>query len=383
MAQKEGKIWFEYDAEFVRGKLKISPFRLPNESGVHAAKYQPFEGLFGVFNDSLPDGWGRLLLDRSLTALGIPFQSLTAIDRLAYVGKNGMGALVYTPEITFSEVEEGFLNLNQIADAIEEIQAGEPIAVLDHLRELNGSSAGALPKIVVAYNAENDQIIHGQKVLPEGFEHWLIKFPSSFVQKDIANAEFAYAQMARAAGLEMADTQLFQGNLGRAYFGTKRFDRLGRQRLHMHTASGLLNADHRIPNLDYETLMQLVIALTNDMREAEKLFRLAAFNVFAHNRDDHSKNFSFLMDSEGNWRFAPAYDLTYSFGPGGEHSTTVMGEGKSPSKTHLLRLAEKFALKGAHLIIDEVRDAINQWESFAAEAMVSKQTSKIISKAIL
>ena len=181
----------------------------------------------------------------------------------------------------------------------------------------------------------------------------------------------------------MTATKLFQGNRGRLYFGTERFDRVGVQRLHMHTVTGLLNADHRSPSLDYETLMKCTLALTNDMREAEKMYRLAAFNVFAHNRDDHGKNFSFLMDANGHWRLAPAYDLTFSYGPGGEQSTTILNEGRAPNKSHLLALGEKFAIKARKEIIDEVQTTVSNWNEFAKAADVSEASRKMIAKVIL
>lgn len=150
----------------------------------------------------------------------------------------------------------------------------------------------------------------------------------------------------------------------------------------MHTAAGILHADHKIPSLDYENLIRCVMALTRDMTEVEKAFRLAVFNVFAHNRDDHSKNFSFLMSDEGVWSFAPAYDLTFSYGPGGEHCSMVMGEGRSPGAKELKKLANKFQIKAGNAIIEEVREVIAQWESFAKDSGVSIASSSIIQKVL-
>jgi serine/threonine-protein kinase HipA len=382
MAQSRNQIWFEYDPTFRESGMEISPLQIPLAAGVTHANYRPFEGLYGVFNDSLPDGWGRLLLDRALTNKGIAPQSLGALDRLAYVGRRGMGALVYYPEINLHQADEASLDLNTLADEMQQVLGGETNELLDHLYQLGGSSAGARPKIVAGYHPQENKLLHGQQALPEGFEHWLIKFPSSSDMQDIAMIEFAYAKMAAAAGIEMAETKLFQGSKGRMYFGTRRFDRMGTQRLHMHTISGLLQADHRIPNLDYAVIMNCTLRLNNDMREVEKLFRLAAFNVFAHNQDDHGKNFSFLMDSKGEWRFAPAYDLTFSYGPGGQHCTTVMQEGAAPKREHLLNLGELFSIKARAKIIDEVRDAVSRWPEFAKDAHVSKASTAIIQKVI-
>lgn len=380
MAQRRHEVFFEYDVAFLETGLQISPLRLPLRPGLQTAAYQPFEGLFGVFNDSLPDGWGRLLLDRALTKHGVVPQGLTALDRLSYVGRHGMGALLYYPELEIGPSTFGDLDLNVLADEVVAVVDGEASAILDQLYLMGGSSAGARPKIVAGYEPAGGHLVHGQKHLPPGYSHWLIKFPSSSDPRDIALIEQAYAMMARAAGVEMMETKVFQGNRGRFYFGTKRFDREGSHRLHMHTATGLLHSDHRLPSLDYEHLIQLTLHLHRDLREAEKLFRLAAFNVFAHNRDDHGKNFSFLMDPTGNWRLAPAYDLTFSSGPGGEHCTTVMGEGRHPSTGHLLRLGEMFSIKERKAILEEVKDAIGRWKEFATEMGVSKASQSMVQK---
>jgi serine/threonine-protein kinase HipA len=382
MAQRRHEIFFEYDEGFLTTKLELSPLQLPLSSGVKSAKVRSFDGLFGVFNDALPDGWGKLLLDRALAAKGIAYQELSPLDRLAYVGRRGMGALVFYPEMEMDGQQEGLLDLNGLADEMVQVLEGDASELLDRLYLMGGSSAGARPKIVAGYDPEGHRIVHGQQPLPQGFEHWLIKFPSSSDPKDIAQVEYAYSLMARAAGLEMTETKMFQGDKGRMYFATKRFDRQGSRRLHMHTASGLLHADHRTPNLDYELLMRLGLRLDNDMRTANKIFRLAAFNVFAHNRDDHSKNFSFLMNPDGHWYFSPAYDLTFSGGPAGEHCTTILGEGRAPSAQHLLALGEKFGIKQQKNILEEVKIAVARWPEFADQANVGKTSAALIQKTL-
>lgn len=375
----EGQILFEYDTAFIQKQLNVSPFHLPLQTGVQIGKQSLFEGLPGVFNDSLPDGWGRLLLDRAVLAKGIPPQQLTPLDRLAYVGQNGMGALVYKPELS-EQTETELLDLDRLAQESKTILQGNASEILQQLIELGGSSAGARPKVLVHYNPTQNIISSGQQNLAQDFEHWLVKFPSTLDLPDIALIEQAYAQMARKAGVEMMDTTLIQGDSGKNYFATKRFDRLADKRIHIHTACGLLNASHRYPSLDYEMLMRGTLALCKDIREVEKVFRLAVFNVYAHNRDDHSKNFSFKMDKLGNWSFAPAYDLTFSFGPGAEHSTMVFGEGKNPTKKHLLNLAEKFQLKNAPTIIDEVKNAVNQWQEIASSLDMNNDSLNTIKK---
>ncbi|WP_421875966.1 type II toxin-antitoxin system HipA family toxin [Marinoscillum sp.] len=380
LALFRGKIYFEYDPEFLRRGLAISPFKLPLRTGAQSTEDLVFDGLHGVFNDSLPDGWGRLLLDRAVQARGVAHQSLTPLDRLAHVGVNAMGALSYTPD--HSEVSgQGVLNLSVIAQEVHKVMEGESTELLSELLELGGSSAGARPKVLVGYHPKEERIIHGVADLPAGYEHWMIKFPSSLDQKDIAAIEYAYAMMAGAAGVEVPETQLFESG-GQRYFGVKRFDREGNRRVHMHTAAGLLHADHRVPSLDYENLMRCALALTKDMTEVSNVFRLAAFNVFAHNRDDHSKNFSFLMDEDGNWTFAPAYDLTFSYGPGREHSSMVMGEGRNPGTAQLKNLGAKFQIKKAAEILEEVREGVSLWGQLADRAGVGAESKSIIQNAL-
>lgn len=381
LALRQRQIWFEYHREFLERGLEISPFTLPLRPNAISGKDSPFEGLFGVFNDSLPDGWGRLLLDRAVQSHGIAYQLLTPLDRLSHVGSHGMGALIYEPDYTDKPATKDGLNLDLLADEMRSVLEGEAGDVIEELYALGGSSAGARPKILVGFNAKTGKIVHGQQQLPEGYEHWMIKFNSSNDPEDIAAIEYAYALMASAAGVDLPEARLFETKKGR-YFGTKRFDRKENERLHMHTAAGLLHAEHRYPSIDYENLLRATVSLCRDVQQTQKLYRQTVFNVFAHNRDDHSKNFSFLMDKSGAWTVAPAYDLTFSYGVGREHSMMVMGEGKAPGTKHLLQLAEKFGFKKPEQTIDEVRDAVQNWKKFADKAKVSKKSRDIISNSL-
>ena len=223
-------------------------------------------------------------------------------------------------------------------------------------------------------------MIASESVLPPNYGHWLIKFPSSTDSPDIANIEYAYYKMAIDAGIEMSGSQLFKGKSGKAYFGTKRFDRVGNNRVHLHSAAGILHDNFRFSALDYGHLMDCAFTLEKDVRAYEKILRLAAFNVFANNRDDHSKNFSFLMDAKGNWRTAPAYDLTFSYSGHGMHSTMVAGESANPTKKHLLQLANYFKLKNAAAIIDEVQSITTNWKMYADLCGVSRNTKSSIQK---
>jgi serine/threonine-protein kinase HipA len=362
---KNRQIFFEYDADFIKTGLELSPFKLPLKAGVIESNDRTFEGLFGVFNDSLPDGWGRLLLDRKLMNVGLNPGSLSPLDRLCFVGTSGMGALSYEPENSSA--------MSHITNDLDEIDS-EIQATLDEnddyvedLLILGGSSAGARPKVLLNIDGVD----------------WLIKFRSHLDPKDISAIEYAYHLMAIDAGLIVPEAKLFPSRKGLGFFGVKRFDRNGDSRIHMHTIAGLLHADHREPSLDYESIMKATLYLTKDIRQCEIQFRNAVFNVLSHNRDDHSKNFSFLMDAQGNWTVSPAYDLTFSSGPAGEHSTMIMGEGKNPTKNHLLKLAGTVGIKQdkALEIIDQVLAATQKWDAFAGEVGVSAIQTKNIGEA--
>lgn len=363
---KNRQTFFEYDAAFIKTGLELSPFKLPLKTGVIESNDRTFEGLFGVFNDSLPDGWGRLLLDRKLMNAGLNPGSLSPLDRLCFVGTSGMGALSYEPEnpSTISHIT------NDLDEIDSEIQAtlDENDAYVEDLLVLGGSSAGARPKVLLHIDGED----------------WLIKFRAQLDPKDISAIEYAYHLMAIDAGLVVPEAKLFSSRKGSGFFGVKRFDRNGDRRIHMHTIAGLLHADHREPSLDYESIMKATLYLTKDIRQCEIQFKNAVFNVLSHNRDDHSKNFSFLMDQQGNWTVSPAYDLTFSSGPAGEHSMMIMGEGKNPTKKHLLKLACTVGLKEdkALEIIHQVFASLKKWDDFATEAGVSKLQTKNIGEAL-
>jgi len=379
----EGRdIYFKYYTDFINKGIEISPLKLKLNTIINKADTIPFDGLFGVFADSLPDGWGKLLLDRALTAKGIDISNMTMLDRLAFVGSKGMGALIYKPEIEDGMHKQFEFELDNIAKATHQIISGTSIEILDELYILGGSSGGARPKILVGYNPKTQHIIGTEKDLPSNYEHWIIKFPSSSDSTDIANIEYAYYKMAIDAGIEMSECKLFKGKSGQVYFGTKRFDRIGNNRLHMHSAAGIMHDNFRLSNLDYGHIMDCAFTLERDVSVYEKILRLAAFNIFAHNRDDHSKNFSFLMDENGKWKVAPAYDLTFSSSGHGMHSTMVSGESANPTKKHLIELANYFKIKNASKIIDQVQTVIYNWKDYAKQCKVSNDSKNRIQKVI-
>ncbi len=320
---------FEYDSDWLNNGFSISPFSLPLIRKVFIPKYDPFGGLFGVFNDSLPDGWGRLLVDRLFLKNKINPVEIDNLNRLAVVQKSGMGALTYKPEHRF-ESENSIQDYDILAQECSKILESQNSDNLDELFQLGGSSGGARPKILTSIDNED----------------WIIKFPSSSDSKNIGEKEYQYSLCAKDCGINMTETRLFPSKICSGYFGIKRFDRKNGKKVHMVSVSGLLETSHRLPNLDYNTLMKLTIELTRNYQDIEQLFRLMCFNVFAHNRDDHSKNFSFLFDdTKKEWHLSPAYDLTYSFSFNGEHATTINGEGKNPTLDDILAVAKNIGLK--------------------------------------
>lgn len=380
LVSHKNTIFFKYSRDFLSSGMEISPFKLPLSEKVYEGPTTPFNGLFGVFNDSLPDGWGRLLMDRKLLQLGMLPQEVGPLDRLSMIGAVGNGALIYHPVTEHQAADEPEINLEKIEEETKEVFEGTSESVLDKLFDLGGSSGGARPKINVGYNPTTGQIVNDKASLPNGFEHWIVKFPSSNDLSDIASVEYAYHLMALDAGLEMSVCSLLEGHSGRKYFATKRFDRNNGKRIHMHSAAGLLHDNFRRSALDYGHLMDTAFRLTRDVRQYEKVLRLCAFNVFAHNRDDHSNNFSFLMDSNGNWAFSPVYDLTFSTSSHGMHSTTIAGEGVNPNTDHIKTLASEFGIKNADEIINRVKSVTSNWEVYAEKAGVHEETCERIQK---
>jgi len=374
LALRDRKIYFEYDASFLDSGLDISPLNCPAQAGVQTFDSHLFDGLPGVFNDSLPDGWGCMLLDRTMRSMSILLEELSPLDRLARVGHSGMGALIYEPDCSESAASRN-LDLDAIAIQTEQVLQGKATDVLQELLLLNGSSGGVRPKVLVSVSEDRNRIACGADAVEEGFEPWIVKFSSAADGIEAGAIEYVYALMARNAGIEMEETHLFPSRTGPGYFATRRFDRKGDQRLHSHSACGLLHSDFRAPSLDYQNLVALTMVLTRDIREAEKMFRLAVFNALSHNRDDHAKNFSFLMDSTGQWELAPAYDLTFSPGPGGWQSTSVLGESQKPGIENLVALGLDAKLSKATVdaAIEQTKMALDQWRDLATQHAVPPQ----------
>lgn len=343
------KTAFQYSKEWLKEGFSISPFSLPLKETVFVPSKDYFEGLFGVFADSLPDNWGRLLLRRFLRSHGYDVDQLTVLDRLAIVGNSGMGALTFHPDKKFEEQQRD-IDLDELAMQCRNILNTEFSDKLDELYELGGTSGGARPKIMTDIDEEQ----------------WIIKFPAHVDGNNIGKMEYDYSVCAKQCGIVMSETRLFPSQKCEGYFGTKRFDRVLEagtiKRVHMLTAAALLELDFEQPSLDYHSLMKLTKILTRDNEaDVENMYRRMCFNVFAHNRDDHAKNFTYLYDEKDKgWRLSPAYDLTYSNTYYGEHTTTVDGNGRNPGKNEILAVGVAAGMNRERCIgiCDEIEECV-------------------------
>ena len=334
---------FEFAGEFISSGLNPSPFRLPPGSGLRIYDHAGNMETFGLFDDSLPDGWGRRIVDKMFMKRDgrLP----TIAERLMCVGRSGKGALVYEPADEEAEAASEVFDLAALAEEAMAFDAGETEEALLRLRRAGGSSGGARPKAYVGYNPRTGEVREESLHLPPGFEHWIVKFNTRRDGDAAGEMEYRYYEAALAAGADVAPSRLVDTKAGK-FFMTRRFDRTnGDGRVHMSSAAGLLHADFRIPGDEYALLFRLTDALTHDHSAKTELFRRTCLNVIAHNRDDHLKNFSFLMDDRGRWSLAPFYDFTRAEGPNGWQTLSVAGEGANPGVDDLRRLARDVGLE--------------------------------------
>jgi serine/threonine-protein kinase HipA len=382
LAMAGGLAQLEWSADLIAEGLPISPLHYPAEPGLHPARSRTFEGLHGFLSDCLPDAWGMLLLKRRLQRMGHRFEDLNAVDRLALVGTKGRGALVFQPETLGGEAS-GAIDLDALADESRHVLLGEETELEAMLARLGGGSGGARPKVHVEVDADG-KLSAGDELAVAGNksagEEWIVKFAATNDPTDIGPMEEAYARMARAAGIEMAETRLIPSATGPDHFATRRFDRPAPgKRLHMVSLGGALEASPHMPSVDYDGFLKATLAITRSMADVEQAFRRMVFNVLARNRDDHVRQHAYLMDDRGNWRLAPAFDLTFSNGPGGEHYMAVLGEGRAITRDQVMRLAKIHGIpaKRAGAAIDDVRAALADWPSHACDTGVGASITTV------
>lgn len=333
---------FQFDGTFLAAPLPISPFHLPVRPGVQVYDGRGGMDTFGVFEDALPDGWGRRIIDARFRKRHGRLPTL--LERFASLGGDGMGALVFEPAEPADASAPDPFRLDDLARNAWDFDGGRVEEVIPALRRAAGSSGGARPKAYVSFDPATGEVRAPGEPLPEGFEPWLVKFNTRADGPAAGVLEYAYARLAADAGAAISPCRLLETSAGR-FFATRRFDRApGGRRLHLHSAAGLLHADFRTPGDEYALLFRLAAALLRDHAARRELFLRTALNVLLHNRDDHLKNVSFLMDARGNWTLAPFYDFTYAEGPAGWQTLSVAGEGRNPGPGDLLRLAGEIDL---------------------------------------
>jgi serine/threonine-protein kinase HipA len=371
---------FEYSSIALKKNLELSPLNLPLQAEAFG-NFPLHQGrLPGLIADSLPDGWGLLLMDRVFKKHGLAISKISPLDRLAFLGDRAMGALSFEPA-SGETIGPFDFNLKELAQEINKIIADKPTKALEQLIQIGGSPHGARPKALVRYDLKSKSISTDDQAPGDP---WLIKFPSEHEHKEVCAIEDLYSELAKECGIEMEGTEYFDLGKKLSAFGTARFDRSKNLKVPLHTAAGALNSDFRYPTVDYISLLRLTRLMTKDQREVEKAFLQCVFNVTFNNRDDHAKNFSFLLDEKKNWKLTPAYDLTFSSGPGGEHQMDICGEGKNPSREHLLQLALKSGIdkKKAIIYLDQVCNIALTFKKFATEKDIRSETVTEINRIV-
>ncbi|MCX6180990.1 MAG: type II toxin-antitoxin system HipA family toxin [Bacteroidetes bacterium] len=402
---------FEFEPSFIKNELDIAPIIMPLSEikrGNSLFEFprlnkETFNGLPGLLSDSLPDKYGTTLINAWLASQGRAAQSMNPVERLCYIGKRGMGALEFEPSTQKDKetaVPVEIKNLVEIAQQIlgqrktfttnikEDVRKG-----LEDIIRVGSSAGGARAKAIVAYNESNGEVRSGQVAAPKGFDHWLIKFDgvNNKALGDPAGygrIELAYYKMALECGIEINESRLLEEN-GRAHFMTRRFDRIrGKEKLHVQTLCAIQHFDFsQVGAYAYEQVFQTIRFLRLPANAITQMYKRMVFNVIARNLDDHTKNISFLMDKNGTWNLAPAYDLTYSYNPESiwvsQHNLSINGKTKNIAKEDLLKVGKEMNVKQAKAIIEKTQDVVKKWPSFAEEAGVQQQQIKVIGKTLL
>lgn len=391
LAQNKQGVYFQYRVNYINRYENISPFNLNFDLSLQLAPNEPHNRLHGAFSDSLPDGWGLFLMDRVFRQAEILPPQITAMDRLAFIGCRAMGALYYQPVSELQKKDNNEVTtIEELGLQAQAIFDGQTIDVLQALINA-GSSGGARPKAQI-YLKENDAKFCST-TLAKGSDAYLVKFTSSQLSlgHEEGLCEAAYLIIAKQAGIEVPDWKLLnapKSSGATKWLALKRFDTKQNSdgtegRLHLHSASGLLDADYRMPSLDYEDLIKVSSIVCKSPAAGQKMFRRMIFNLFALNQDDHSKNWAFLQQDNGQWQLAPFYDVTFSPSPYSEHATAFAGFGKHPSVKVIQKLANQANFsnwKQARNVIEEVVESIDNFGVIASELNIKQETIKLIKK---
>ncbi|PJG85499.1 type II toxin-antitoxin system HipA family toxin [Conservatibacter flavescens] len=382
LAQNQQGVYFAYDSDYVSRFGNLSPFDLTDTLAPQLATSTAFSGLHGVFADSLPDGWGLMLQDRYFRTQGILPHRITPMDRLAFVGERGIGALAFEPVMSQPNTEDS-LDLAELGKQAQAVFDGEIDELLKSLL-LTGSSGGARPKAQIFMNGVDSRTCRTSPKVDD--EAWIVKFTSKNLPlgHEEGLCEAAYLMMAAKAGLQPVTHQLIHTDDSH-WLALKRFDYTNWQgRYHVHSVAGLLGLDFRLPALDYVDFIKLSRLLCKSSEVGKLQFRRAVFNLLTLNQDDHSKNFSFIQDDAGNWQPSPCYDITFSPTRFGEHSTAFAGFGKQVPKKAIEQLATQAGYDSwaqARADIEQVVSAID-FGAVSSQLGIHKQTAQMIQREI-
>ncbi len=400
---------FQYAPAFAASGIELSPLMMPLSERVYEFPALPrntFHGLPGLLADSLPDKFGNALIDAWLATQGRTAGSFSAVERLCYTGARGMGALEFAPVIGPKPRKASKIEVAALVRLAGEVlthrgdlqghfhEAGKAKALRDIL-SVGTSAGGARAKAVIAWNRKTNEVHSGQVAAGEGFDYWLLKFDGVAGNKDkeledpkgYGAIEFAYHLMAKAAGVTMSECRLLEEN-GRRHFMTRRFDRLaGGEKLHMQSLCALAHFDfNQAGAYAYEQALLTIRQLKLPMAAVEEQFRRVVFNLVARNQDDHVKNIAFLMNKQGEWSLAPAFDVTYSYNPYGSwtatHQMTLNGKPEGFTIEDFEACAKAALMKRgrAATIIEEVQAAVRRWPEFAVEARLADEWRDRIQK---
>lgn len=389
LAESGAQLLFEYSPQAVERGIEFSPLHapLPRPGAAAVALRGPrhSHGLPGFIADALPDGWGMLLMDRAFRRQGRDPRAIPVLERLAVVGDGAMGALAFEPAQPLDgEPGPGLVSLAQLAADVQQVLQDEgdatPEAQLLRLIQLGGSPQGARPKALLRWHEATGRFTRGTDADAQS-EPWLVKFPAQAEHPEVCALEELYARLAREGGIDMPASRCFTLGAKHSAFGVRRFDRVpgatgDEVRVPVLSLAALLDADFRLPSLDYEALLLATQRLTGDYREVIKAFERCVFNVLVHNRDDHAKNFAFRLDAQGRWKLSPAFDLCWSSGPGGQHTTSVAGEGARPGRAQLLAVAQRGGVrdKDARACLDHWIGALYPRNAWLEDLPIRKTT---------
>jgi serine/threonine-protein kinase HipA len=380
---------FQYAAEFARAGIELSPLQMavgPNRRySFPGLNPETYHGLPGLLADSLPDNFGNSLINEYLVRKGTRAQDITTLQRLLYIGRRGVGALEFEPAEQDRDSEAVAVPL-QMAHLVEDARRalqGEFTKIAQNIIDVGSSAGGARAKAVIGWNPTTNEIVSGQFDLPPGFEHWILKFDvdlegSLSYTLGFGRIEYAHYLMAIAAGIHMSESRLHEEN-GRAHFMTRRFDRQGNRKIHMHSLCGLAHLDFNTPSVHgYEQYLRTILQLNLGAPAIEQAWLRCAFNVAAVNCDDHTKNLAFLMDETGRWSLSPAYDMCFSHNPAPgkwtrQHQMLVGGKGWNITEEDLLELARNFDVRQPRALLDGVIDAVARWPEFARRVGVTQE----------